>query len=503
MKYIYIIFFLSISHFLVAQDKVWVSSYNSSPNTDSKFGLSSLKFTHDSVELISVLPQNMDLIIFASPNCSISDSLDNLLFYSNGLAIFNAQHDTMQNSKGFNNGVYIDDNDKSFGVVQTVLALPHPKLNYLYYLFHSVPEIYGSAVQPNSLKYSVIDMRLDSGRGAVIEKNVPIINDWICKGYITACKHANGKDWWILTPKLQQGAYYRTLFTGDSIYPPIKQVIGPAGSAFQGGFARFSQDGSTYFLHDDTNAANSKIQIYDFDRCTGLLSNLRILTVPVISQEWLYGISTSPNSRYLYINGSNRIFQYDLKSQDISASQQIVANYDGYICSFPPNPQTFGQSGFYWSQIGPDDKIYICSFGMTNVYHVIDYPDSAGLACHVRQHGIAFPTFMDFSIPNFPNYRLGESPLQCYGVAVQDEIRNKEITVYPNPATQRIYLASTSIQGKAEIAIYNALGQEVYRENAVFSGQEKAISIQNLPQGAYYLRIFAENEVLQAKFFKE
>lgn len=506
MKYIYM-FFLSLIGLpsLHAQDKVWVSSQNYAPNTDPRFGLSGLKFTADSVDIIHVLPQDMSLIDFRSPNCSITDSLDNLLFYTNGLAIFNAKHDTMQNAKGFNNGIYIDDNDKVFNVAQTVLALPHPTLNYLYYLFHSVPEIYQTnALQPNNLKYSVIDMRLDSGRGAVVEKNVPIINDWICRGYITACKHANGKDWWILTPKVQQGAYYRTLFTGDSIYPPVKQLIGPAGTKFQSGFARFSQDGTLYFLHDDTNAANSKIQIYDFDRCTGLLSNLRILDIPVISQEWLYGISISPNSRYLYINSFSRIFQYDLKSSDILASQQVVANYDGYVCTFPPDPQTFGQAGFLWSQIGPDDKIYICSpAGGTNVYHVIDYPDSAGLACDVRQHAIQFPTFMDLSIPNFPNYRLGASATPCYGVSKEEGIGNKEITVYPNPATQRIYIETTSMQGKGELLIYNALGQVVYSKKAVFSEGETEIYIGDLPKGAYYLRVVGEKGAFYGKFFKE
>ena len=235
-KYLYSLFLLFSIH-LYAQDHVWLTAINDT-GSDPRWGLTGIKFMPNNIEIQHVFPDSMDRIYFTLACASVSDSIGNLLFYTNGLTIFNANHDTMQNAKWFNNGMYVSDSlgDKHLGVVQSVIILPHPKLSYLYYLFHSVPEIHFNATQANSLKYSVVDMRLDSGRGAVIEKNVSILNDWICKGYITACKHANGKDWWLINPKVQQGSYYRTLFTGDSISTPEKQFIGAAGPQAQQGF---------------------------------------------------------------------------------------------------------------------------------------------------------------------------------------------------------------------------------------------------------------------------
>jgi PKD repeat protein len=39
--------------------------------------------------------------------------------------------------------------------------------------------------------------------------------------------------------------------------------------------------------------------------------------------------------------------------------------------------------------------------------HVINEPDSLGLACEVCQHCVELPSVNSFSMPNFPNYRLG------------------------------------------------------------------------------------------------
>jgi hypothetical protein len=58
-------------------------------------------------------------------------------------------------------------------------------------------------------------------------------------------------------------------------------------------------------------------------------------------------------------------------------------------------------------QLAPDGKIYSSSTNSVSSLHVIHSPDEPGLACQYQQHGIELPTRNTFSMPTFPNYRLG------------------------------------------------------------------------------------------------
>ncbi|HRF38555.1 MAG TPA: hypothetical protein PK198_07190, partial [Saprospiraceae bacterium] len=61
---------------------------------------------------------------------------------------------------------------------------------------------------------------------------------------------------------------------------------------------------------------------------------------------------------------------------------------------------------FYLAQLAPDGKIYINSNNGVRYLHVINQPDSLGLACDVCQHCVELPSINALSLPNFPNYRL-------------------------------------------------------------------------------------------------
>ena len=62
---------------------------------------------------------------------------------------------------------------------------------------------------------------------------------------------------------------------------------------------------------------------------------------------------------------------------------------------------------FATAQLAPDGKIYICTAFSTPLLHVIEYPNRKGVACQVHQRAIHLPNYNDYSIPNFPNFRLG------------------------------------------------------------------------------------------------
>ena len=86
-------------------------------------------------------------------------------------------------------------------------------------------------------------MRLDSGRGAVVFKNAPLISDTLLVGGVVA-KHANGRDW-ILCHRFNSDLWYNLLLTPYGIQGPFSQHAGQfiyQGGGGQSVFSRTDQD---------------------------------------------------------------------------------------------------------------------------------------------------------------------------------------------------------------------------------------------------------------------
>ena len=375
-------------------DNVWLMGNQGGAYTpnDTTFGITILRFPNGDIQIEN--NQQIEMW-FNDTDASISDTDGNLLFYFNGIYIEDASYHTMENGEGLNNF-----NLNGYDLPQGGLILPLPNDSQKYYLFHSEeghvkipdwgPEVVG-------LYYSIIDMEKNNGLGGVVLKKEPLIIDTLEYGKITATKHANGRDWWLLMNESHTNRFYQILFDKDGVQVVGNQEIGMDN--VEGlGQAVFSPDGNYYVMFNTVDLQLGQfIEIYDFDRCTGNLSNHR--RIQYDEDAYSGGAAISPNSRFLYIPSNSFMYQYDLWADDIEASRATVAVYDGYLAPFPTT--------FFLAQLAPDNKIYIsCSNGV-NVLHVIHNPDEKGLACNVEQHGVHLPTFNGFSIPNFPNYRLG------------------------------------------------------------------------------------------------
>ncbi len=73
------------------------------------------------------------------------------------------------------------------------------------------------------------------------------------------------------------------------------------------------------------------------------------------------------------------------------------------------------------------------------------------------------------------------------------------ITVYPNPAKDRIQL-QTNFAGIKDITIMNAGGQLVAREQISATGKE--LNIEKLKSGVYFLTIYVKGEKKTVQFVK-
>lgn len=261
----------------------------------------------------------------------------------------------------------------------------------------------------NHLYFATIDMLNDGGLGEVLEKDIDLIvqgesNDWVADwGKLTACKHANGRDWWIVVPHSLRNKIYIYLLSPNGINLIREKEFGKNKVSKKSfGQASFSPDGTHYAIWGgDKVLGTGYIRIYDFDRCTGELINEKSDTMLTIYGS---GLCFSPNSEYLYISNDRSIVQFDFKSVDFFSSKKLVAIWDKWKGEFNTR---FTLS---FMALGQDKKIYIIPNGASSGYiNMIKYPDKQGKECEVKQHTIKLPTVFGISatIPNYPNFRLG------------------------------------------------------------------------------------------------
>lgn len=415
---------------------------------------------------------------FMSTVSAISDSMGNLLFYTNNAKVVDRSHQLMMNGNNLNNN--IDTFAEEDGYYTESLILPTAGRPGIYHIFHiqlGDDEILsGYALR---LNHSVVDLTLNGGLGAVTIKNDPILRDTLggWGNLLEAVKHANGEDWWILIPKNGSNIYYRFLLTADSLYGPYTQAVGPAFHWIDyNGQAVFSPDGRLYARYDPYNEG----ELYSVNRCTGELTHLQHIDVP--SHVNAGGAAISQNSRFLYIANDTILFQYDLTATNINTTRITIAKMDSFQC-----PQGFFV-GFYQMQLAPDGKIYGVSVTTSACMHVMDYPDSLGLACSFRQRAVEIPPFNRVAIPNFPHFRTPAIPCDTASAVVPLPVA-EGIKLYPNPAANALNIElRTGETQLLSVEIYSLTGQKIKSYGNIGRAAFQ-ISLEEIPSGLYLCRI--------------
>ena len=353
-------------------------------------------------------------------NASICDDEGNLLFYTNGKTIATAVHDTMVNGNLLT--PFCCSGSPGSTIEQGVVILPMPGALGKYCIVTTGRKVLTLPGSPTTIGgfnvyHTLVDMTLQGGAGEVVEKNILILEDTLDVGKLTAVRHANGRDWWILVAEFDSPRLFPILLdpTGFRVLSPIVLEDGPLKHGV--GQTVFSPDGRFFVYLNLFDFGENYLNVFDFERCTGTVNNHRKKQFSNIDAAG--GVAISPNSRYLYYIANYRIYQYDLWANDILSSETIVALYDGYqepIIGF--DSLSFG-TFFYLGQLAPDGRIYINNTNGVRSLHVIENPDEPGEACGVKQHSFWLPTYNRFSLPNFPNYRLGPldgSPCDTLGI---------------------------------------------------------------------------------------
>jgi gliding motility-associated-like protein len=301
-------------------------------------------------------------LAFGKGCSSISDKDGNLVFFSDGMKLWDKNSNLLSSAL-----------DGYPSCTQSALFVPHPAGGSRYILFTN-HLIKTPGFVTKGLNYYTID----AGKIAPTDTLRPkkLLDE--CAEKLTATKHANGHDYWVVVHEWGNdvfGAYKITAAGVDSI--PVRSSAGMVhtGSIMTKnpvGYMKLSPDGSRLAA---AIFGSNKVEWFDFDNTTGKVSNAR--QIPSPDGGAAYGIEFSPDNTKLYFttdlnpttNANNNLYQSDL----VTGGPPVLLNRLAHDITA--------------LQLAVDGKIYGTRYTQSYVC-VIENPNRADTACNLKEEGL-------------------------------------------------------------------------------------------------------------------
>ncbi len=326
---------------------------------------------------------------------SISNAQGQLLFYTNGLTVWNRLHQVMANGQalgGFEDPALSETLPNS--ATQGVTIVPKPGPGQQYYIF--TVDAVEDGLQ-RGLQYSVVDMAQQGGLGQVVTKaiRVPVpLGDGRLTEKLVAVRHANQQDFWILVHGWNSNVFLAYLLTSGGL--SLSPVQSAGGIPHQGGTnARHDYNAVGYMKVAPTGRQlavaqyNGPLEVFDFNYGTGVVSAPRRLpdVARPLAQQY-YGVEFSPDGQLVYVSSYSDLYQYNLLTGGVvTIATNSLANFGAL-------------------QVGPDQKIYGALYAQgTNSYGVcvIGSPNTLGAGCQFQFNAVAGFTPEHHSLLGLPN----------------------------------------------------------------------------------------------------
>lgn len=348
-------------------------------------------------------------------SAGVSDSSGQLLFYTRGDFVYNKNHVMMPNGFGLTTG---------FTIAQPASIVQLPGTDNLYYIFSCNGEWLGTPhLTSNKGTYSIVDMELDGGLGAIGTKNV-FITDSVMECMLVV-PHSVCDKYWVIYHIAETDRFESYLFDPDGLHP--SPVVSHTATMPSPHSSNASRNVATLSASPDNsmvsyvNMNDSMMYLLRFDNSTGILSDFA-----TYKTGYPYGSCFSPDSKKLYLTSStvgimpstNVIRQFDLSSGDpativagnfvVESLQADISNAYGYI------------------QRGPDGVLYIACIA-EDTLATISQPNELGAACNFNAKGfdispatswVGLPAIAYISGTKRPD--LGPDIAQCSGPVTLD-----------------------------------------------------------------------------------
>ena len=329
------------------------------------------------------------------------DSMGNLLFYTNGITVYDKNDQIMPNGDSLKGGS---------SASMAAQIVPWPGQSKKYFIF-TVPNQGG----PDGLCYSIVDLALNNGLGEVTQKNIQLHSSVGEK--LTATKHCNGIDYWVITRTSFSNHFYCYLISNSGIDTNV--VISSAIEARPyttdsdrsvWGQLKFSSD-SKYLAE---SVRHQGLFVYTFNNQNGSVTGLSFCDTtfasywnnPIGVSNW--GVSFDKSSRKLY---------YSVNSYSDSLNNIIYCRCIFEYSDFYNNP-TFLRNELAM----PDSITQINGFQLApdnNIYVKVRILDPNGQSSHgeILRIESSFGTYGNLPSVSELNYIQNLGPFDSYGIS--------------------------------------------------------------------------------------
>lgn len=377
--------------------------------------------------------------LFTDEGCaSVSDKNGNLLFYTDGRTVWNFNHSIMTNGTGLMAHI---------SSTQAALITSKPGNCDQYYIFTTDGAENNFS---NGLRYSVVDMSASNGLGQVIQKNTLLHTPVVEK--LIAIPAIDSSYIWLLAHEWNSDAFLLFKISENNITLERKQNIGAIHTGGIGnvngvGYAKVNASGTKIAL---INRSINSVELFDFNRNTGLLSNPIDLN-PLFEKG--YGIEFSPDDSKLYVGTDFNLYQYDLTvptKNAILASEFLITSTFRTLRAL---------------QRAPDNKIYV-AIRNQNFLGVINSPNLAGTDVSYNEQGLFVnPGISLFGLPtpstvlsNSLNFNIGPDTTLCSTETLFIDLSHISGTYHWQDGSQNSsYTVSSS--GNYYVTISNSCGE--------------------------------------------
>ncbi len=342
-------------------------------------------------------------------SASISDSNGNILFYTNGVVVYDGSHSVMQNGTGL-----LGDESST----QSSIIVPNPQADSLYYIF-TVGENGG-----NGLRYSEVDMSLNNGLGGIISstKNTLLLDEnnssMFVTEKITSVKHSNNTSYWVIAHEAYTDKFYVYLIdylTGFNITPTAYSVgsnhISTWGATH--GYMKISPGGEYLGLAVHSSDDSGFFEVFDFDNSTGNISNPRTS----LGIDRPYGVEFSSDATKFY--GTSCSFPTNSHPSAIRQFDMNALNFAASVVDI----QLTTSYNYMGMQLGPDGKIYVTR-NFDGYIGIINEPNVANTSCNFVHDGIYLNgKTCRYGLPTFIQSFFKEARISVTGHCTNSDIQ--------------------------------------------------------------------------------
>jgi len=413
-----------------------------------------------------------------------------LLFASNGWRLINGQGDVLAHKLWFDDIPHPGDSSDTTTVNVTAgpLFLNDPGDSTRAYLFYG--QLRPFFVQNISFRADVhfTYALLDIPSRRLIRKNNVVFSDTSSMGDMQACRHANGRDWWIVKPHIYTDLYYIGLLDPGGVEMNLVQLPGVPHALRANTVSKFNIQGNKYIQYTGgPGGAPELVHEYDFDRCEGILSNLIVHDIgdSIADNDNLSAITISPDGSKFYFKRNTSFdiiegfFQVDLSNDEMNLISRTVST---------PQMMPNGQKMLFGESFRDENNV------IQRRVSEITNPNAPFNDLEINHFKYNTPNAMLTIAPsNFAYFRLGaEEGSICdslsVGVPTNLDYPSLRFKVYPNPVESSLTIEQ-DIPSLLELRITDMLGRTLWQGKTSEHTTILSKEIETLQNGIYWIEI--------------